>query len=165
MGAATLADIYEPCERGSKLGIFYAAPLLGPSLGPMLGGVLTQAFGWRASFWAPAAILCANVVLFVFFFRDTWRRERSLTYQHVLESRRCAASKRSSLMSDTKSKGQAGVAAAEPSRPANTAEQETEIALSFKDVNPFPPLWLVLKRRNNVATLFSSGMHWPPLPL
>jgi len=31
------------------MGIFYAAPLLGASLGPLLGGILTQAFSWRAS--------------------------------------------------------------------------------------------------------------------
>jgi MFS family permease len=35
--------MYEPFERGTKLGIFYAAPILGPSLGPILGGLLTQA--------------------------------------------------------------------------------------------------------------------------
>lgn len=33
IGAATLADIYDPAERGAKMGIYYAAPLLGPSLG------------------------------------------------------------------------------------------------------------------------------------
>jgi MFS family permease len=42
IGAATLADIYEPVERGTKMGIYYAAPLLGPAIGPILGGVLTQ---------------------------------------------------------------------------------------------------------------------------
>jgi MFS family permease len=38
IGAGTLADIFEPKERGSMLGIYYAAPLLGPALGPILGG-------------------------------------------------------------------------------------------------------------------------------
>lgn len=28
VGAGTLADMYEPSERGTKMGIFYAAPLL-----------------------------------------------------------------------------------------------------------------------------------------
>ena len=28
IGAATLADIYDPFERGTKLGIYYAAPCL-----------------------------------------------------------------------------------------------------------------------------------------
>ncbi len=38
IGAGTLADMYEPHERGTVLGIYYAAPLLGPSLGPIIGG-------------------------------------------------------------------------------------------------------------------------------
>lgn len=38
IGAGTLADIFEPRERGAMLGIYYAAPLLGPALGPLLGG-------------------------------------------------------------------------------------------------------------------------------
>ncbi|KAH9055249.1 major facilitator superfamily domain-containing protein [Lactarius vividus] len=155
IGAATLADIYDPCERGSKLGIAYAAPLLGPSLGPILGGVLTQAFSWRACFWLLAAYLGASLVLFVFFFRDTFRKERSLTYQRVLARRRSAASKRSSVTSDPTPV--ATVAVASPQAGA-------EIALSFKDVNPFPPLFLVLKRRNNIATLFPSGMQINNLP-
>lgn len=29
IGAATLADIFEPRERGTMMGIYYAAPLLG----------------------------------------------------------------------------------------------------------------------------------------
>lgn len=177
IGAATLADIYDPFERGTKLGIYYAAPLLGPSLGPILGGLLTQAFSWRAAFWLLAADLGANLVLFVFFFRDTFRKERSLTYQRVLASRRCSASKRSSVVSDpaheldSKSKGEATVTAGEASgisaRPAATVasphagtQAGTEITLTFKDVNPFPPLLFVLKRRNNVVTLLPSGLFF-----
>lgn len=33
LGAGTLADIYDNHERGQKLGLYYALPLLGPSLG------------------------------------------------------------------------------------------------------------------------------------
>lgn len=29
IGAATLADIYEPSERGTMIGVYYTAPLLG----------------------------------------------------------------------------------------------------------------------------------------
>lgn len=169
IGAATLADIFEPFERGTKLGIYYAAPLIGPSLGPILGGLLTQVFSWRALFWSLAAFIVVNLVFFVFFFHDTFRKERSLTYQRVLASRRCAAPKQSSPatvsdpthVSDGKSDGEAKVAPVEASAgPVADADQraETEISLSFKDVNPFPPLLLVLKRRNNITTLFASGL-------
>ncbi|KAI0941665.1 hypothetical protein AcW1_003491 [Taiwanofungus camphoratus] len=69
IGAATLADLYEPSQRGAMMGIYYCAPLLGPSLGSIIGGALTQGFNWRATFW----------------FLDSFRRERSLTYQLVLK--------------------------------------------------------------------------------
>ena len=171
IGAATLADIFEPFERGTKLGIYYAAPLIGPSVGPILGGLLTQVLSWRALFWSLAADILVNLVFFVFFFHDTFRKERSLTYQRVLASRRSAASKQSSIITvsdpahglGNKSDGEAKVATAETSTgPACTdasPRSETEIALSFKDVNPLPPLLLILKRRNNIVTLFASGMQ------
>lgn len=107
MGAATLSDQYEPRVRGTMMGIFYScvsccktcsifsahhviflsAPLLGPALGPIIGGVLTEAFNWRATFWFIAAF--SALYLFIFAFSsDTFRRERSLTYQIALKRRR-----------------------------------------------------------------------------
>lgn len=35
IGAGTLADIFEQEERGTKMGMFYATPLIGPALGPL----------------------------------------------------------------------------------------------------------------------------------
>ncbi|KAL4266521.1 MFS transporter superfamily protein [Pleurotus pulmonarius] len=87
IGAATLADLYPPSIRGTKMGIYYAAPLLGPSLGPILGGALTAGFSWRACFWFMAIFSGLSFLSFLFFFKDTWRKERSLTYQNVLRAR------------------------------------------------------------------------------
>ncbi|KAI0770404.1 MFS general substrate transporter [Fomes fomentarius] len=95
LGAATLADIYEPAQRGTMMGIYYSAPLLGPSLGPILGGVLTQAFSWRATFWFLAIFVGICFVLFIPF-KDTFRRERSLTYQAALKRRRAIMSAKGS---------------------------------------------------------------------
>ncbi|KAF7799395.1 hypothetical protein EIP86_010627 [Pleurotus ostreatoroseus] len=100
IGAATLADIYEPHERGTMMGIYYCAPLLGPSLGPIIGGALTQGFNWRATFYFLAAFTGLCVVAFVFF-KDTFRRERSLTYQQVL--RRVRAEREAARRSETSS--------------------------------------------------------------
>ncbi|KAI0643020.1 vacuolar DHA amino acid exporter [Trametes meyenii] len=86
LGAATLADIYEPSQRGTMMGIYYSAPLLGPSLGPILGGVLTQGFSWRATFWFLAIFVGTCFLLFIPF-KDTFRRERSLVYQAALKRR------------------------------------------------------------------------------
>lgn len=38
LGAGTLADIYDVHERGTRLGIFYSVPLVGPAMGPLIGG-------------------------------------------------------------------------------------------------------------------------------
>jgi multidrug resistance protein len=51
VGAGTIADIWETYERGKAMGIFYLGPLLGPLLAPIIGGVLSQAWGWRATQW------------------------------------------------------------------------------------------------------------------
>lgn len=87
IGAATLADIYEPHERGTMMGVYYCAPLIGVSLGPLLGGALTQGLSWRATFYFLAIFTGLCVVAF-FAFEDTFRRERSSVYSAAVRRRR-----------------------------------------------------------------------------
>lgn len=147
IGAATLADIYEPHQRGAKVGVYYCAPLLGPSLGPIIGGVLTQAFSWRAVFWF--LVIWGGVIFsaFLALFQDTFRRERSLTYQNVL--RRRTNGKR---VSEEPPKD------VEAQPPIATAGDAKDITLSFVDVNPFPPYVNILRRKNNLVILMASGL-------
>ncbi|KAH0830429.1 major facilitator superfamily domain-containing protein [Lanmaoa asiatica] len=169
IAAATLADIYEPHERGVKMGIYYAAPLLGTSMGPFLGGVFAQAFGWRAVFWF--ALISGGVVLvsLFIFFKDSFRKERSLSYQNVLRRRleehrlSAAAPSRIDIAESSVDKSQqkhSGKTIAEPE--AGTTTPNTlhvkDITLSFMDVNPFPPIISVSKRWNNNAILLASGL-------
>lgn len=51
MGAATIADIWKPIERGKAIGFFYLGPLCGPLFAPVIGGVLAQKWQWRATMW------------------------------------------------------------------------------------------------------------------
>ncbi|AEO55914.1 hypothetical protein MYCTH_101107 [Thermothelomyces thermophilus ATCC 42464] len=51
VGAGTIADIWQPANRGRAMGIFYLGPLVGPLCAPIIGGALTQGFGWRATMW------------------------------------------------------------------------------------------------------------------
>lgn len=51
VGAGTIADIWEPSQRGLAMGIFYLGPLVGPLCAPIIGGALAQGFGWRATMW------------------------------------------------------------------------------------------------------------------
>ncbi|KID72018.1 Major facilitator superfamily multidrug transporter mdrA [Metarhizium brunneum] len=43
----TIADMFEPAQRGLATAIFAAAPFLGPVLGPIAGGFLGMDAGWR----------------------------------------------------------------------------------------------------------------------
>ncbi|GJJ11728.1 hypothetical protein Clacol_005966 [Clathrus columnatus] len=47
VGAATISDIYRLEERGTGMGIFFAAILLGLPLAPMIGGALATYASWR----------------------------------------------------------------------------------------------------------------------
>ncbi|KIM78482.1 hypothetical protein PILCRDRAFT_75381 [Piloderma croceum F 1598] len=145
IGAATLADIYDPAVRGSKFGVYYASPLLGPSLAPLVAGILTQAFGWRAVFWFLAIAASINFFFFLFLLKDTFRRQRSLVFQTILKRRMRTrnVSTRSNNINDTPT--------------TNAPEVFAEITLSLTDVNPFPPYFRVLQRWNNIAILIPSG--------
>ncbi|KAI0345658.1 vacuolar DHA amino acid exporter [Trametopsis cervina] len=160
LGAATLADIYDPHERGTMMGIYYCAPLIGPALGPIVGGALTQAFDWRATFWFLSILM--GIVIFAFvFFKDTFRRQRSLTYQAVL--RRIREQQELARRSETSTLSHATVVdRSEAEKPQHGAPFESEkikeIKLSLKDVNPIPPMLHVLRRLNNLAILTSSGI-------
>ncbi|TFY83415.1 hypothetical protein EWM64_g590 [Hericium alpestre] len=172
IGAATLADIYEPAERGKMMGIYYAAPQLGPSLGPIVGGVLTQLLSWRATFWFLVIFMSCTLVMFTFFFRDTYRRERSLVYQAVL---RRNLKQRARLWNSSKSSSKTEVCPEEDKKAplplvteANLDITETssppsptlEVRMSIRDVNPFPTQILLLRRWNNVVILIASGLLW-----
>ena len=51
VGAGTIADIWEPKERGRAMGFFYLGPLCGPLFAPIIGGAMGQGLGWRSTQW------------------------------------------------------------------------------------------------------------------
>ncbi|KAJ8516982.1 hypothetical protein ONZ45_g5758 [Pleurotus djamor] len=177
LGAATLADLYPPASRGTKMGIYYTAPLLGLSLGPILGGVLTVGFSWRACFWFMAIFSGASWLSFLIFFKDTWRKERSLTYQNILRAKlremdrhessskthgdggKAETSSHASSVTEItviSSEGKDLTGGAEKVNAVASTTEVHDIKLTFKDVNPFRPLCMVLRRINNLVILFAS---------
>lgn len=151
------------------MGIFFAAPLLGPALGPLLGGSLSQAFNWRASFYF---LLICGVVTFLSFlilFKDTFRHERSLMYRSALQ--RLAASKEPVQCSN-----ESISTTQDSSIPVKDIEKQPQplyapdatpvlistpglenLRLSIQDINPFPPYFRILSRKNNVFILIANG--------
>lgn len=160
----------------------HSAPMLGPSLGPILGGVLAQGFNWRAIFWF-LAIFAGVCALSFIFFRETFRRERSLTYQTVLkrvleQEAKKSAEKQSALgTAVNRDHGQSvptaearnhgdnlgengGNRDIEAAIPMSASEEPVvvkEVRPTLKDVNPFRPMVHVLCRVNNVLILSASG--------
>jgi len=51
VGAGTVADLWEPRERGKAMNLFYIGPLCGPLFAPIIGGLLTEGLGWRSTQW------------------------------------------------------------------------------------------------------------------
>ncbi|PYH46792.1 MFS transporter [Aspergillus saccharolyticus JOP 1030-1] len=63
VGAGTIADLWEPRERGRAMNIFYLGPLCGPLLAPIVGGALAERWGWRSTLWFLAVWGGITVVL------------------------------------------------------------------------------------------------------
>lgn len=165
------------------MGIYYAAPLLGPSMGPLLGGILTQLFNWRATFWFLAIFGGLSLTSFVLF-KDTFRRERSLTYQAALRKMQIVKQQKHSTettpaisQTTTLNNQDNNLKVDKSGQPVITTETDVEaqcankstvmeipklqniedVNLSLKGVNPITPLFLVIKRRNNITILAASG--------
>ncbi|OTA80761.1 hypothetical protein M434DRAFT_86128 [Hypoxylon sp. CO27-5] len=76
VGAGTIADIWEPRERGRAMGYFYLGPLMGPLLAPIIGGALTEGFGWRSTVWFLTAYGAVVFVLVLFCVPETLAKRR-----------------------------------------------------------------------------------------
>jgi len=75
---AIVSESFGPGERGRALGINAAALYSGLSLGPAIGGMVTQAFGWRALFFM-------NIPLGLILIVAAWRKlpQQQPTSPHV----------------------------------------------------------------------------------
>src|ERR1700753_2911264 len=118
--------------------------------------VLTKTWSWRATFYflsALASILFAAFLLF----KDTFRKERSLAYQAALarmKSRELVAKRNASQSQMSKKLRDTW-----PISHADSSDQSPDlkvVKLSLADVNPFPQISLILKRKNNLAIYFPS---------
>lgn len=104
---AILAELYPPGERAKALAGWALANGLGQALGPPLGGVIASAFGWRATFLAPAFFgLIATIAAWRYVPADPgrrtpleWRGAASLTVGALLVSSAVAGMPQTGLAS------------------------------------------------------------------
>ncbi len=73
---AILTSVYPASERGRVLGINTAAVYTGLSVGPFLGGVMTQALGWRSIFLIGAALGLISIILLTTRVKGEWAEAR-----------------------------------------------------------------------------------------
>ncbi|KAL0256281.1 hypothetical protein SLS55_008674 [Diplodia seriata] len=60
LGGGTIADLIPREQRGTAMAIWVAGPCIGPVVGPLSGGFLSQAAGWRWTFYVVS--IAAGVV-------------------------------------------------------------------------------------------------------
>ena len=81
-----MADIISPRERGRYMGLFGAVMAVATVGGPLLGGVITDAWGWRWNFFLalPVAILALIIVQRTLHVAKTARRKVSIDYVGIV---------------------------------------------------------------------------------
>jgi MFS family permease len=142
-----------------QMGIYYIAPLLGPSVGAILGGGLTAAFTWRGPFYFLTITGGLVFMSFLLFFPETFRHERSLIYQNVLKARLRESKANNSIPEEKTSSTHDKNDLEKQEIPVVAAEVVPEIKLGLMDVNPLKPMAVILSRKYNLFMLFASGMH------
>ncbi|KAJ5544752.1 hypothetical protein N7535_006862 [Penicillium sp. DV-2018c] len=71
VGAGTIADLWEPRERGRAMGIFYLGPLCGPLFAPIFGGLLAHRWGWPSTLWFLSAYGALTLIFILFALPET----------------------------------------------------------------------------------------------
>ncbi|KAG1884699.1 major facilitator superfamily domain-containing protein [Suillus subluteus] len=71
LGAGVIGDIYKLEERGTAIGIFFGATLLGLAVAPFLGGAATQYWSWRNLHYSIGAWGLVQMLLLYLSFPET----------------------------------------------------------------------------------------------
>ena len=82
-GLAILTSVYPPDDRGKALGINVAAVYLGLSFGPFIGGVFTQHFGWRSTFFLNVPFGIFIVVYCLWKLKGEWAEAKGETFDYT----------------------------------------------------------------------------------
>ncbi|KHK99071.1 multidrug MFS transporter [Microbacterium mangrovi] len=81
-----MADIISPRERGRYMGLFGAVMALATIGGPLLGGVITDAWGWRWNFFVslPVAIVALIIVQKTLHIPSRPKKKTSIDYLGIV---------------------------------------------------------------------------------
>lgn len=75
IGSGTIADLFEPEERGQAMAMYTLSPVLGPCVGPIFAGWIIQGYGpdkWRWIFWVSTMFGALVAVVGALVLRETY---------------------------------------------------------------------------------------------
>lgn len=73
LGSPIVGDLFIQEQRGRMMAIFSIGQLIGPIAGPVVGGLISQAKGWRWVFWLIAIAMGAALGPAFFVMRETYK--------------------------------------------------------------------------------------------
>ncbi len=71
LSRAAVRDLYDQDQAASMIGYVTMGMAVVPMIGPAIGGVLEEAFGWKANFWLPFALAALALALTYHDFGET----------------------------------------------------------------------------------------------
>ncbi|XBW35430.1 hypothetical protein QEN19_000996 [Hanseniaspora menglaensis] len=71
LGIGSVADLYEPDERGFAIGIFYLGSLTAPLAAPIIGAILCDFLGWKSTQWFMLGLSFVVLVTVILFLPET----------------------------------------------------------------------------------------------
>lgn len=77
IGNAVVADVTTSAERGGYIAAVQASVMFAPALAPVLGGILTQFWGWRSTFWFLVVAAGVYLIFYVPFVPEVCRAPKS----------------------------------------------------------------------------------------
>ncbi|KAG1750879.1 major facilitator superfamily domain-containing protein [Suillus lakei] len=81
VGAAVIGDIYRVEQRGTAMGIFFGACLLGVALSPITGGAAAHYWSWRSLHYSLGVWGIIEMVLIYLFFPETSHPHSGATHE------------------------------------------------------------------------------------
>ncbi|EME42332.1 hypothetical protein DOTSEDRAFT_54727 [Dothistroma septosporum NZE10] len=73
LNPAIVGDMFISEQRGTAMSLIMLAPLMGGAIGPAVSGYIAESLGWRPVLWISAGLALFLEVLFVAFFRETFK--------------------------------------------------------------------------------------------
>ncbi|KAG1846603.1 major facilitator superfamily domain-containing protein [Suillus subalutaceus] len=129
VGAAVIGDIYRPEQRGTALGIFFGASLLGVALSPIIGGTAAHYWSWRNLHFSLGIWGVIEMVLIYLSFPET-------SHPQSGEIRKLAALSNHPQLGETR---------------------KLTLPFNFVLINPFNSLWLLRSPNIMAVTLANAS--------